>query len=82
MPEALAVYVGPAPKLVSVPLGFVPCQYHVVPAGGFPERETVTEAHCGELLDGVAGTLGNEFTTTKVLALLLLQQLAEVIDLR
>ena len=82
MPEALAVYVGPAPKLVSVPLGFVPCQYHVVPAGGFPERETVTEAHCGELLVGAAGTLGSEYTTTEVLELLLLQQFAEVIDLR
>ena len=76
------MYVGPAPKLVSVPLGFVPCQYHVAPAGGLPEREIVTEAHCGELLDGVAGTLGNEYTTTEMLALLLLQQLAEVIDLR
>jgi hypothetical protein len=63
-------------------LGFVPCQYHVTPSGGFPEREIVTEAHCGELLFGTAGTLGNEFTTTEVLALLLLQQLADVIDLR
>jgi hypothetical protein len=53
-----------------------------VPAGGFPERETVTEAHCGELLNGVAGTFGNEYTTTEVLELLLLQQFAEVIDLR
>ena len=48
----------PDPRLVEFPLALVPCQYHVVPDAGVPDRVIVTEVHCGELLVGLFGTEG------------------------
>ena len=43
------------------------CQYQVSFAGGLPLRFNVTPTleHCGELLVGFAGVLGNGFTVTE-----------------
>jgi hypothetical protein len=58
--------------VVEVPFAFVPCQYHVVPVGGVPERVIVTVLHCGELLVGFEGA-EIEFTDTFTAILLLTQ---------
>ena len=48
---------------VDVPL-FVVCQYQISPPDGVPVLVRVTpgDAHCGELLVGFAGAVGNEYT--------------------
>jgi hypothetical protein len=56
-----------------MPLEFVPCQYHVTPDGGVPDRVIVTEVHCGELLVGAEGVFGFEDTVTVILPLVVLQ---------
>ena len=71
MPVVVAVNVVPDPKVVDVPLAFVPCQYHVVPEGGVPVLVIVTEEHWGELLVGLFGGVAI-FTVTVVEAQLLL----------
>jgi len=72
VPEAVALYVDPDPKFVDVPLAFVPCQYQVIPAAGFPLRVMVTSLHCGELLVKLLGA-AMEFTVTGTAILLLAQ---------
>lgn len=77
MPDVVAVYVVPDPKVVVVPFGFVPCQYQVVPVGGTPVLVKVEEVHCGELLVGLLGDEGVFVIETTILALALLQQPVE-----
>lgn len=63
----------PDPRLVEVPLALVPCQYHVVPDGGVPDRVIVTEVHCGELLVGLLGAGVVLVIETEILPLVELQ---------
>ena len=77
---AVAVNIDPDPKLVLVPHA-VPCQYHVSPEGGVPERVIVTLPLCGELLVGVPGFDGGvQFTVTLTLPQLEDQQPAEFFE--
>ena len=57
-----------------MPKAFVPCQYHVAPAGGFPTLVIVALLHCGELLVGFAGVDGIPEMVTVTEPLPLLQQ--------
>ena len=60
------MYVEPEPSAMLVPQ-VAPCQYQVTPAGGVPVRMMVTSSHCGELLVGVAGSVGILVTVTFML---------------
>jgi hypothetical protein len=58
-----AVYADDALLAVLVPVAFVPCQYHVSPAGGVPVAVNVFAPQFADTV-GVGGAVGFAFTVT------------------